>query len=465
LLSFFKLNDPFRLLGIVLLLLILRIPYLLMELPLLEPELIWMLIGERMSKGYAMYVDIIDDTAALSAGVYWLIHLVAGKSLLAYHLLAAVLILFQVSYINHLLIQYKAFEENTYIPALVMAILFHLFFDFLTLSPALMGSTFVLLALGQLFSQTVRHQDQPEPVFLAGLFGGIAVCFHFPLMVFLPFFLAAGLIICGYDLRQLLLCLTGYLLPVALCALYYFWMDGFSEFVTGFIYSIRIIGVYRHVSYADLAPLWVLPLFFTLWGFMLGFVVKRLTVNQQKQNQLIILYLAFAILPLLAANRFTPYQLIVLLPGMAYYISQIFIYLNNKKITVVAFYVFLLGIPLVGFGWLSHKLNTEGMTEYVVKDDGRYNLTENSTVLVLGQDLGYYRNASLAGPYLNYQFSKPILAEYRNYPSLTKIYQSFKKDKPAYIIDEEGTFAALLEHLPEIAQDYRLEKEGVYKLR
>lgn len=424
-----------------------------------------MLIGERMSKGYAMYVDIIDDTGTLSAGMYWLIHLVAGRSLLAYHLIAAAVILFQVSYLNTFLIQYKAFEENTYVPALVMLVLFHLSYDFLALSPALMGSTFILLALGQLFSQTVRHQDQPEPVFLTGLFGGIALCFHFPLMVFLPFFLAAGLIICGYNLRQLLLCLTGYFLPIILCALYYFWIDGFSEFITGFVYSIRIIDVYRHVSYWDLASLLALALFFTFWGFVLGFLLKRLTVNQQKQNQLVILYLVFAILPLVAANRLTPYQLVVLLPGMTYYISQIFIYLNRKKLITLVFYAFLLGIPSVGYGWLTQKLKSDGIDNYVVNVDNRHGFTENSTVLVLGQDLGYYRNASLAGPYLNYQLSKPVLAAYRNYPALTKIYLSFKNEKPEYIIDEEGTFAALLEHLPELAADYTLEAEGVYRLK
>ena len=433
--------------------------------PLLQPELMWMLIGERMSNGYSMYVDIIDDTGALSAGVYWLIHLVAGKSLLAYQTIAALIILFQVSYINQLIIQYKAFEENTYIPALVMLVFFHLSFDFLTLSPALMGSTFILLALGQLFSQTVRHQDHPEPVFLVGLFGGIALCFHFPLMVFLPFFLAAGLIISGYNLPQLLLCLTGYFLPVILCALYYFWLDGFSEFITGFVYSIRIIDVYRHVSFWDLASLLAMPFFFTFWGFVLGFLVKRLTVNQQKQNQLIILYLAFAILPPLAANRLTPYQLVVLLPGLTYYTSQIFIYLKRKQLTTVVFYLFLLGIPLMGYGWLSHNLRSEGIKAYIVDEGSRYAFTDNSTVLVLGQDLGYYRNASLAGPYLNYQLSKPVLAEYRNYPALTKIYLSFITEKPEYIIDEEGTFAALLKHLPELAGDYTLEKEGVYRLK
>jgi hypothetical protein len=424
-----------------------------------------MLIGERMSKGYAMYIDIIDDTGAFSAGIYWLIHVLAGKSLLAYHLIAAMLILFQATYINHLLIQYKAFEENTYIPALVILVLFHLSYDFLTLSPAFMGSTFVLLALGQLFSQTVRHQEQPEPVFLVGLFGGIALCFHFPLMVFLPFFLVAGLIICGYNLHQLLLCLTGYFLPVVICSLYYFWIDGFNEFLTGFIYSIRIIGVYRHVSYGDLASLLGLALFFSFWGFVLGFLLKRLTVNQQKQNQLIILYLAFAILPLLAANRFTPYQLIVLLPGMTYYSTQLFIYLNSKKLTTALFYAFLFGVPLIGYGWLSQNIRSGGIQDYVVNVGNRYNFTDNTNVLVFGQDLGYYRNASLAGPYLNFQLSKPILAAYKDYSVLTKIYLSLKKEAPEYIIDEEGIFGELLEHLPEIAADYNLEKEGVYKLK
>lgn len=438
---------------------------MLLDIPLLQPELIWMLIGERMAQGHAMYVDIIDDTGSLSAAIYWLIHLFAGKSLTAYHMLAALIIFFQVSYFNYLLIQYKAFEENSYIPALVMLVLFHLSFDFLTLSPALMGSSFILLALGQLFSQTVRHQDQVESVFLVGLFGGIGLCFHFPLMVFLPFVLAAGLIISGYNLHQLVLCLTGYFLPVSLCGVYYFWMDGFSEFLTGFVYSIRIIDVYRHVSYLDLAFIMTLGLFFTAWGFVLGFVVKRLTVNQQKQNQLMMLYMAFAILPLLTANRFTPYQLIFLLPGLAFYTSQIFIYLNKKLLASIAFYLFLIGIPMIGYGWLSQKLTTEGLTAYAVARDDKYSITDKATVLVLGQDLGYYRNAALAGPYLNYQLSKPVLAEYKNYPALTKIYLNFKQAKPDFIIDEEGTFATLGEHLPEIAADYSLVREGVYKLK
>lgn len=432
---------------------------------LLQPELIWMLVGERMAQGHAMYVHIIDDTGALSAGVYWLIHLVAGRSLLAYHLVAGAIILFQIAYINQLFIQYKSFEDNTYIPALVMTVIFHLSIDFLTLSPALMGSTFILLALGQLFSQSVRHQDQPEPVFLVGLFGGIALCFHFPLLAFLPFLLIAGLIISGYNLHQLVLCLAGYMLPFSFCCLYYFWIDGLREFLSGFVFSVRIVDVYRHVSFWDLGILFSFALAFTFGGFVLGFLTKRLTVNQQKQNHLIILYFAFSLTVIIIANRTTPYQLVAVLPVMAYYISQIFIYLNRKSLRTALFYIFLIGVPTVGYGWAYQKLSTGETNSYAVNAGSQYDFTQGSKVLVLGQELGYYRNASLGGPYLNYQLSKPILAEYKSYPALTRIYLSFVNEKPEYIIDEDGTFAALLEHLPEIAANYTLEKEGVYRLK
>src|SRR5690606_4221914 len=217
--------------------------------------------------------------------------------------------------INSLFIQYKAFEENTYIPALVMTVLFHLSFDFLTLSPALMGTTFILLALGQLFSQTMRHQDNPEPVLLVGLFGGIAVCFHFPLVVFLPFVLVAGVAISGFNLHQLVLCIIGYFLPFSLCAVYYFWIDGLDDLLFEFIFATRLIDAYQHVAFWDILFLFALPLIFSLIGFVLGTVLKRLTVNQQKQNQLIILFFIFAMVCLFIANRRTPYQLVVILPG------------------------------------------------------------------------------------------------------------------------------------------------------
>jgi hypothetical protein len=451
--------------GILFLMVILRIPYMFLDVPLLQPELVWMLTGERLAQGFSMYVDIIDDNGPLSAGVYWLIHILVGKSILAYQLVAGLIILFQIFYINSLFIQYKAFEENTYIPALVMTVLFHLSFDLLTLSPALMGTTFIFLALGQLFSQTIRHQDNPEPVLLVGLFGGIALCFHFPLIVFLPFVLVAGVAITGFNLHQLVLCLMGYLLPFSLCAVYYFWIDGLDDLLFEFIFATRLIDTYQHVSYWDILCLFALPLIFSLIGFILGTVLKRLTVNQQKQNQLIILFLIFSVLSIVIANRRTPYQLVVILPGMAYFISQIFIYVKRMKWQIALFYLFFIGVPSIGYGWVYFALQSDKFESYGITSDSRYQFTRNAKILVLGKDLGYYQNASLAGPFLNFHLSKRMLSKSDDNHDITRIYRIFIKEKPEYIIDQEGIFATLVEAIPELNNYYSSTENGVYQLR
>lgn len=465
LLSFFKVNDPFRVFGIILLLGVLRLPYILMDIPLLSPELMWMLTGERMASGYHMYVDIIDDNGPFSAGVYWVIDLIVGRSLLAYHLIAAAVILFQIMYVNHLFIQYKSFDDNTYLPALVMGVLFHLSFDFLTLSPALMGTTFIILALGRLFSLTLLNQESTESVLMVGVYGGIAACFHFPMVFFLPFLVLAGIIVSGFSFHQLILSLVGYLQPLVLCALYYFWIDGLSDFILEFIFATRIIESYQYVTYLDIIVLFVVPIGFALSGFFMSSVLQRHTVNQQKQQQLMLIFLVFAVFALFLANRRNPYQLVVLLPGLTYFITQIFIYVERKVVLKSFFYGFLISVPLVGYSWTLYKINTETIYTYAIRNDSKYDAFKSKEIVVLGADIGYYQNATLSTPFLNYNLSKRILADFEDFADMTNTYLQFSREKPEYIIDEEGVFQSLLIQIPALENLYKEESKGIYKLR
>lgn len=464
-LSFFKVNDPFRIIGIILFLGLLRLPYLLMDLPLLSPELMWMLTGERMTAGYHMYVDIIDDNGPFSVGIYWLMDFIFGRSLLAYHLLAAAVILFQIVYVNYLFIKYRSFDDNTYLPALVMAVLFHLSFDFLTLSPALLGSTFIILSLGRLFSLTLLNQDSTESVLMVGVFGGIAACFHLPLIFFLPFLIVAGIIVSGFNFHQLILSLVGYLQPLILVALYYFWIEGLQDFILEFIFATRIIETYQYVSYWDILILFIVPIGFALSGFFMSSVLQRHTVNQQKQQQLMLIFLLFAVFTLFLANRKNPYQLIVLLPGLTYFITQIFIYVEKKVVLHSFFYSFLIIVPLVGYGWTLYKMNTGQIYSYAIRDDRKYDDFRNKSIVVLGSDIGYYRNATLATPFLNFNLSKRILADFEDYNDMTNTYLQFSREKPQYIIDDEGIFKSLLIQIPALENLYYEEKNGIYKLR
>ncbi len=79
-LTFFRVNDPYRIIGIFVLLLLLRLPYWISGDHLTLPELNWMLLGERLAEGNRLYSGVWDNTGPLSAGVYLMIEWIFDRS-------------------------------------------------------------------------------------------------------------------------------------------------------------------------------------------------------------------------------------------------------------------------------------------------------------------------------------------------------------------------------------------------
>jgi hypothetical protein len=436
-----------------------------LEIPMLKPEMTWLLIGERMAEGKAMYIDIVDDTGPLSAAVYWLCHLAFGRSWLALKILALVLAMFQITYLNGIFIYYKSFKENTYIPALLLVILFHLSFDLLTLSPALMGNTFLVLALRHLFSQTVLQKEGSDSILLIGLFGGIAACFHFPLVTFLPFMLISGVIVSGFSFRQLVLSLIAYSLPFTIIALYYFWNDSLWIFFEEFVIDPRRVDRYPHVGLRDLLVLFLPGMVFSVMGFVVGAVLQSQTVNQQKQFQLMFLFVLFGIGSLFLSNRITPYQLVMILPGMAYFGTQLFAAYEKGPFIKALSWIFILGIPFGGFLWIVLKSNSGEINTYAIEFTEKHASTEGKRILVLGQDLGYYRNSSLGSRYLNYSLTKNVLNDTTDLRNSAEVFRVFSTEMPQVIIDDDGLFENLSNRLSPLQDIYQKQGDGRFELR
>src|SRR5690606_34681710 len=138
---------PYRLIIIFFILILISLPSPIGGRPVAFPELTWMIIGEKMDEGASMYIDIWDGLSPLAASTYWLIDFLFGRSLTAYQIIGLMLIIIQSAMFNGMLLRFKAYNENNYIPALIYALLMTMHFDFLTLSPALMSLTFLLAAL------------------------------------------------------------------------------------------------------------------------------------------------------------------------------------------------------------------------------------------------------------------------------------------------------------------------------
>ena len=104
-----------------------------------------------MASGDILYKDLWDNIAPLSATSYWIMHVLFGKSQLAYQIVALILVLIQSVQFNSILIRNNAYNESSYIPAALYVIVGSIFFDFMTLSPQLIALTFILPALNNTF--------------------------------------------------------------------------------------------------------------------------------------------------------------------------------------------------------------------------------------------------------------------------------------------------------------------------
>lgn len=462
-LSFFKVNDPFRLIGVAIYLILLAIVMLgFFSFPLTEPQLIYMVLGERLSDGFFLYQDIIDDTGPLSAGFFTFIDFLFGRNQFAYELIGRLLVLFQIIYWNTVLIRYRVFEENTYLPAIIMAALFHLSFDMAALSPALLGSTFLVLAIGQLFSQTVLQKDTSESTLLIGIYGGIATGFHLNFGIFLPYMIFMGIAISGFSIRQLLLSLIGFFLPILLVMMFYFWNNGLTE-----AFQIwPLIFTYEKYNYQSLviwAVLGAFPLLLALVGYFYSAVLRGSTINQQKQRQMIILWMIFSLAEFFLIKRQATYQLLIFIPGLTFLITQFFLNTSKSVIGKLAFLILLFGLPIAGWWFWQQELKSE--STYFVRSKAEYQINPGEKIMVMSKDSSPYLENPLGGPFLNYNLTKAFLESEKTLEQKAKIFQNLTTQKPQVVIDPSGMFKNLLNELPALKSLYTETQPGVFRLK
>lgn len=461
LLSFFKVNDPFRLIGVGLFALILTLVYLFVNpFPLTNPQLIWMVLGERLNEGNFLYLDVIDDTGPLSAAFFALVDFVFGRNMFAYEILGRALILVQVIYWNTILIKYRVFDENTYLPSIIMMALFHISFDLLSLSPTLLGSTFLILALGQLFSQTVLQKETSESTLLIGLYAGLATGFNPNYALFLPYMIFTGIAISGFSFRQLMLSLVGYFLPILLISVYYFWNDGLEAAFDTWPLIFQS-DKYQFQSYISWLILGALPILLSMVGYFLSAVLRGSTINQQKQRQLIIIWIFFSALEFFLIKRQASYQLVIFIPGLTYLITQFFLNMGRGMIAKLSFYLLIIGLP--GFAFWYWQGTVEKHADYFVKESDP--IEYPGSVMILGEDISPYIHSKMGGPFLNFKLSKLYLEREKDLPERAKLFQLLQTQKADVVLDQEGVFSRLLQEYPELAKQYESPETGVFLLK
>jgi len=459
LLAYFRINDPYRLLGVLVILLLVCVPRFIDYPGITYPELKSILIGEKVREGSVLYAEVIDHTAPLSAWINGFFSMIFGRSLLARHIMAMLIIFFQAAFLGSVLIDKKAYTENTYIPSLIFALLSIFSFDALGLSPELMGCGVLLLALNNLFRE-IEFRDQSESSFSVGIFISLASLFVFAFSAYLLAALAILAVFTRSAPRRYLLLIFGFLLPHFLLMAIYYLMGNLGELWQYFYLPNLAFGYAALVSAKSLWMLMIIPSFFLLISIVFLNREARFTKYQSQLVSVMFFWLIFSLLVVYYTRELRPQSFIVLIPSVSFFIAHFLLLIRRRKFAEINAWVIM--ISIIGFSFLAQYGKIDAVDYKGLMVTGSATEEPEKKVLNLSDNLSVYQHNPLGTGFLNYKLSRAIFEQPEYYENITKVYSEFQQDPPDVILDPENRFEKFMARIPEFRKSYRRNGEGRY---
>ena len=461
-LTFFRVNDPYRILGIFVLLLLVRLPYWISGDYLTLPELNWMLLGERLSEGNRLYSGVWDNTGPLSAGVYFVLEWLFNRSQGVYTALATLLVTYQSLVFNDFLRARKAFRESTYVPALVYVLLTSFSYDFCTLSPVLLALTWILLSFRNALHK-IEGTLRDTQILRTGIYLGIAALFYLPALIFvLPAFYAY-MLFASLSPRRSLLLLYGTLLPFLVAFTYFYSIGTSPGFVDQYVLAFFHLTNNHYVRGVSLLMIVVVALVFFILALYKITRYRRFTIQQTQLQQVMFMNVIAALVAILLERELAPFHLLLFIPPFAFFITHFLLTIRRMLWAEITTALLVILLPLNGYVFLFNffSVNQIAHTEAMLVHPTAYDaLVAGKKVLVLGDDISIYRPAKLATPYLNWQLSSQQLTRVDYFDNLSEVYTNFTADMPDLIIDPSSLMPSISERIPVIKNTYRKGAEA-----
>lgn len=462
LLRFFRINDPYRLLAVLLAIILLSLPLLINLMPVTLQELKMILLGEILNQDKSLYAQVWDDTPPLTAFANKVFYWLWGRSVLAPRMLTTLFIFFQAAFFAIVLINNKAYNESTYLPAFIFAILCFYSFDLLTLSPELLGSTFLLFALNNIFKEIEFRIQREETILNIGLFIGVASLFIFSYTWFLPGALVVLIVFTRLSVRKAFVLLFGYGFPHAVLMTICYFTGDFSELVRFFYlpnFSLSSISLISIKGFFMLA--WVPVLYFVFSLIMLN-REARFTKYQSQILQVMLLWLIIAFIEIIFTRERTPHSLLTFVPPLAYLISHYHLLIRRKRIAETMLWLFLIGIITMSYWSRAGKLNSFKVQAFLPAAS-----TPSITgkkIMVLSDELSIYQSNTIASSFLNWSLVQPIFQDASEYENVIMVNELFRNNKPDVIIDPQNYLGKFLQRIPALQRQYKREGENYVRI-
>lgn len=425
-------------------------------------ELKAMVIGEALGNGQLMYAEVYDPTAPMAAGAFGVIDWLMGRSVMGRQIIALILIFFQAAFFAILLINNKAYNDNTYVPGFIYGLLCFISFDFLSVTPELLGSTMLLLALNYLFREIEFRVERDGIIVNVGFYIGLASIFVFTYSIFL---LAAFVILFVFtriSFRKSLLLLFGFFLPHVVLIVLYFYKDALPVLWSNFYLENFSHTDINLISGRSLLVLGALPITYFVFSLFMMTREARFTKYQSQLFQVMFLWIVFCVIEVFLTRQLSPHSMIIMIPSLAYFFSHYLLLIRRKWIAEMMLWLLIVGVITISNMAMNGNIGSIDYSRMFVSTPKRPVTVTDKTVMVLGDDISVYRNNKLGGYFLDWRLSEKTLRGTEYYDNVLKVDEMFQEFPPDVIVDQLGMFAALSNRIPSLNSKYRKQGDNVY---
>lgn len=457
-LRYFRINDPYRLIGLLVIMTLLSLPLFIDTPEVTVTELKSFVIGERVSGGHDLYQETIDSTPPLTSWFYGLFDMVFGRSLTARHIFAFLLLFFQSAFLGITLIDKKVFAENTYIPSLLFSLLVFISFDSIALTGDLLAFGVLLLALNNLIKEIEFRTPRDETSFNLGIFISIASLFSFSYSIYLPGAIIILSIFTRSSIRKYLLLVFGFTLPHLILICIFNLKGNASDLWQNYYLHNLSFPSHDLISTTSLLLLCTVPLFYL---FVSLFILTRdghLTKYQSQIFQMMFVWFIVAFLQFFIASDFRPQSIITVLPPVSFFLTHFFLLIRRRKFAEMNTWILVAGIVTLAYLTRYNQIPQISYNELIVKENTAP--VNNKKIVVLGGDQSVFRNNMLGSPFYDWDLAAPVFRNPDYYENLLLVSRSFDREKPDVIIDPENLMAGFFNRLPQLKAQYRKSPEG-----
>jgi hypothetical protein len=259
-------------------------------------------------------------------------------------LISLILVLLQALLLNILSARFRVSREVTMFPGLFYILLMSTLPSFLHLSPVLMGNTFLILAISNLFN-AYNKSSVADSIFNIGFWIGVASLFYFSNFAFLLLAIFGLATLRNIRISEVLMIIIGMITPLFLTGTIFFISNDWSNFYqTTFLTEFNYWNFEWVEHWSNYVPVVLFGiLILTVFGSANIYFQKQ-SIRSQKNIQILYYFLIISLLTVFIQKEVRVEQLLLLAIPLSLMLPLNFLEFRKREIGSGIHLAWLIGI-------------------------------------------------------------------------------------------------------------------------